>query len=139
MDPKIWEIVRADGRFAYEAYEFVCEAVTHTQERLGRAPAEDDGPDDEHHVSGAELARGACDLAVRQFGMMAPVVFKQWGVRTTDDIGAIVFHLIAAEKLSRSDRDDPADFRDLFDVPAALASGFELTTAEYAPRKAADR
>ena len=67
--------------------------------------------------------------------MMAPVVFKAWGVRTTGDIGRLVFHLIRAEKLSKSDRDDPDDFRDLFDLTAALTEGFELTTAEYAPRR----
>jgi uncharacterized repeat protein (TIGR04138 family) len=141
VDPKIWEIIREDPRFAYEAYEFVCEAVTFTQDRLGRAPVgeAEPGNDGDRHVSGAELLRGACDLAVRDFGMMAPVVFRVWGVRSTDDLGDIVFNLIRAEKLSKSDRDEPDDFRGLFDLPAALSEGFELTTADYAPRKAADR
>lgn len=139
MDPKIWEIVREDSRFAYEAYEFVCEAVTFTQDRLGRSPTGGDEPGEDHHVSGAELLRGACELAVREFGMMAPVVFRLWGVRKTDDFGEMVFNLIRAEKLSKSDRDDLDDFRDLFDLSAALTQGFELTTADYSPRKAADR
>ena len=39
MDPKILELTRDDPRFAYEAYEFVCDAVTFTQDRLGRVPA----------------------------------------------------------------------------------------------------
>jgi uncharacterized repeat protein (TIGR04138 family) len=138
VDPIIWDIVRDDPRYAYEAYEFVCDAVTFTQGQLGRLPGEEDDPDDDHHVTGAELCRGACELAVREFGMMAPVVFKLWGVRRTDDVGEIVFNLITAEKLSKSDRDDPDDFRDLFDLPTALSRGFELTTADYgpAPRKA---
>lgn len=140
MDPTIWDIVREDPRYAYEAYEFVCDAVTFTQGQLGRLPGEDDDPADDHHVSGAELARGACELAVREFGMMAPVVFKQWGLRKTDDVGEIVFNLIRAEKLSKSDRDDPDDFRDLFDLAAALVLGFELSTADYAPSpRKADR
>jgi len=138
VDPKIWDIVRQDARYAYEAYEFVCEAVTYTQERLGRAPGGDEDPEEDHHVSGAELARGVCELAVREFGMMAPVVFKVWGVKSTDDIGDLVFNLIRAEKLSKSDRDDPEDFRGLFDLGDALTKGFELTTADYAPRKVAD-
>ena len=84
MDPKILELTREDPRYAYEAYEFVCEAVTYTQERLGRgSPGAEEEPDADHHVSGGELLRGACELAVREFGMMAPVVFRQWGVRTT--------------------------------------------------------
>ena len=46
---------------------------------------------------------------------------------TTDDIGNLVFNLIKGGKLSQSDRDDPSDFHDLFDVDKVLADGFELT------------
>lgn len=134
MDPKILELIRADPRYAYEAYEFVCEAVSFTQDRLGRGAADDDEAEAEHHVSGGELLRGACDLAVREFGMMAPVVFKQWGVRTTDDFGEMVFRLIRVERLSKSDRDDPDDFHDLFDLDKALTDGFALTLGD-APRR----
>lgn len=145
MNQQILELCREDARFAYEAYEFVCDAVTFTQDRLGRAKARATRAkteprrkrDDESHVSGAELLRGACDLAIREFGMMAPVVFKQWGVKTTDDIGEIVFKLIKAEQLSKSDRDDLGDFRGLFDLHQALADGFSLTLE--APAKRGDR
>ena len=133
MDARILDLVRDDPRYAYEAYEFVCDAVTFTQERLDRAPAEEDDPEADYHVSGAELARGACELAVHEFGMMAPVVFRQWGVRATADLGAIVFNLIKAERLSRSDRDDPDDFCDLFDLDRALSEGFLLTTGDPTP------
>ena len=130
MDPKIAELTRDDPRYPYEAYEFVCDAVSYTQELLGRAPEEDDDPDGDFHVSGEELVRGACELAVQEFGMMAPTVFRTWGVRKTDDFGNIVFNLIKAEKLSKSERDDPEDFRDLFDLEKALAEGFELTAED---------
>jgi len=135
VDPKIVELTRDDPRYAYEAYEFVCDAVSFTQEQLGRVPEEEDDPDTDYHVSGEELARGACELAVLEFGMMAPVVFRQWGIRKTDDLGNIVFNLIRAERLSQSDRDDPDDFRDLFDLDKALAEGFELTAEDVNPGK----
>lgn len=128
MDPKILELVREDPRYAYEAYEFVGDAVTFTQQRLGRS-SEDAG-----HVSGAELLRGACELAVAQFGMMAPVVFRLWGVRTTDDFGELVFKLIKATKLSKSDQDELEDFHDVFDLEKALTEGFELSLGER-PRR----
>ena len=134
MDPKIVELTRDDPRYAYEAYEFVCDAVTFTQGQLGRLPGEDgDDPDDDHHVSGAELARGACELAVREFGMMAPVVFRTWGIRTTGDFGEMVFKLIKVDRLSKSDRDEQEDFHELFDLEKALEEGFELTTGEPSP------
>ncbi len=134
MDPKILQLCREDARFAYEAYEFVCEAVTFTQTRLGRGD-EPHEPSEDHHVSGAELLRGTCELAIREFGMMAPVVFKQWGVRTTDEVGEIVFKLIAVQRLSKSDRDDPEDFRDLFDLHQTLADGFALTLGDTTAKR----
>jgi uncharacterized repeat protein (TIGR04138 family) len=136
LDPKILDLIREDSRFAYEAYEFVCDAVTYTQDRLGRKADDEFGRED-RHVSGGELLRGACELAVREFGMMAPLVFKMWGVRTTDDFGEMVFRLIGTERLSQSDRDDPADFHDVFDLNAALTDGFELTVGES--RRKGDR
>jgi uncharacterized repeat protein (TIGR04138 family) len=134
LDPRILELSREEPCFAYEAYEFVCEAVTFTQERLGRDAIDADDPDADRHVSGEELLRGTCDLAVREFGMMAPVVFKQWGLRKTDDVGLIVFRLISIERLSKSDRDDPNDFHDLFDLHQALTEGFQLTTGDVPKR-----
>lgn len=138
MDPKLLELTRDDPRYSYEAYEFVCEAVTYTQDRLGRLPTEDDPPDADYHVSGAELVRGVCELACQEFGLMAPVVFRQWGVHTSDDVGEIVFRLIAGGMLSQSDEDDPADFRGLFDLNQALADGFTLTL-DPVPEAAGER
>jgi uncharacterized repeat protein (TIGR04138 family) len=140
VDEKILDLCRQEPHFAYEAYEFVCDAVTFTQKRLGRDPDIDpDDPDADHHVSGSELLRGVCDLAVREFGMMAPVVFRQWGVRTTDDIGKMVFDLIAVERLSKSDRDAPEDFHELFDLHQTLADGFALTLEDARPAKRGER
>lgn len=133
MDPKILELLRIDSRYAYEAYEFVCDAVTFSQERLGRIPDDEDEPDTDYHVSGEELVRGACELAVEDFGMMAAVVFKQWGIRTTDDFGQIVFNLIQSDRLSKSDRDDLEDFHDLFDLDKALSEGFAITAGDCRP------
>lgn len=135
MDPKILQLCREDARFAYEAYEFVCEAVTFTQSRLGRGATEDEDQEEDYHVSGEELLRGTVELAIREFGMMAPVVFKQWGVKTTDDVGELVFKLIGVQRLSKSDRDDPDDFHDLFDLHQALADGFALTIGDAAGKR----
>jgi len=118
------ELARTEPRFSYEAYQFVCDAVNFTQERLGRNLA-DDEPNADQHVSGGELLRGACTYAIHEYGLMAPIVFKLWGIRSTDDIGEMVFRLIEAEKLSKSEQDDLDDFRDVFDLEKALAEEYE--------------
>lgn len=58
MDPKFFEIVREDPRYAPEAYEFVCDAVTYTQERLGRVPLDEDARTKNTTSAGRNSSRG---------------------------------------------------------------------------------
>jgi uncharacterized repeat protein (TIGR04138 family) len=139
VDSVLFDLARSDHRYAYEAYQFVCEAVTFTQQRLGLLDEDDDLPEElapEGHVSGEQLLRGGCALAVREFGLMASLVFQRWGIHNTDDFGEVVFRLIEARKLSRSDEDDPTDYQDVFDLMAALKEGYEFDAAAYPARKA---
>lgn len=126
------EIVKRDPRFPFEAYDFVRQALLHTQKMLGRSQREDPGPEGEvhHHVSGRELCEGIRDLALREFGMMARTVFHMWGIRRTDDFGDIVFNLVEANLLSKTDQDDRGDFHNLFDLDQALMQGFRIQLDE---------
>ncbi len=128
--PKLAELVRRDPRYAYEAYEFVFAALAHTQKMLGRAPREEAEPSDEHHVSGAELVRGACELALHEFGMMALTVFKQWGITQSDDFGEIVFNLIEGNLMSKTNKDCKADFQGVVNLDRVLKEGFAIRLDE---------
>ncbi len=139
MDSTLFDLARSDQRYAYEAYQFVCEAVTFTQQRLGLIDEDDDLPEElapEQHVSGEQLLRGGCAWPGRRFGLTAPLVFQRLGIHATDDFGDIVFRLIHANKLSRSDEDDPSDYREVFDLMQALREGYEFDAAAYPARKA---
>ena len=117
------EVVERDPRYPYEAYEFIFAALAHTQKLLGRLPraeAEEETEEGEaepcHHVSGAELLHGVRDLALREFGLMARTVFRMWGINNTSDFGEIVFNLIEAGLMSKTDEDTRADFADIYDL-----------------------
>src|SRR6478672_3393211 len=103
----LMEVARRHGRYAYEAYEFLFEALAHTQERLGRTPPEqsDEPPGPEYHVTGPELVAGFLDLAKQRFGRLARVVLRLWGINSSDDIGELVFNLIDSELLSKHEND----------------------------------
>ena len=118
--------MRRDPRYTYEAYEFVFAALTHTQKLLGRLPGKNDAADAQYHVTGRELVAGIRDLALREFGFMARIVFRMWGIRSTADFGEIVFNLIDANLLSKTESDSRDDFRALFDLDEALREGFEI-------------
>ncbi len=131
---RLAQVLQRDPRYVYEAYEFVFAALSHTQKLLGRVPAEDSSnPGAQYHVSGRELVHGVRDLAVREFGLMARVVFRLWGINRTADIGNIVFNLVEENLMSKSDQDSLADFQDLFDLDQSLVQEFqiELDEAEW--------
>src|SRR5713226_7945357 len=123
--PKLFDIVRRDPRYAYEAYEFIFAALEYTLQILGKQDA-DKGETAPRHVCGAELMQGVRELALREFGLMARTVFRQWGVNATGDFGNIVFNLIEAELMSKTPEDTLADFQDQYDLDEALVQGFRL-------------
>src|SRR2546421_7996499 len=124
--PKLDEVVRRDPRYAYEAYEFVFDALAHTQKMLGRTALPEAQAEQDHHVSGPQLLDGIRDLALREFGLLARTVFRMWGVNATGDFGEIVFNLIEAGLMSKSDRDTLTDFRDVFDLDDALVRSYRI-------------
>jgi uncharacterized repeat protein (TIGR04138 family) len=131
--PGLAEVVRKDPRYAYEAYEFVFHALGHTQKRLDREPPADADrgkAEDRYHVSGPELLEGIRDLALREFGLMARVVFQRWGIQRTGDFGEIVFNLIEAGLMSKTDRDTRADFHEVYDLDQALVQGYRIQLDE---------
>ena len=130
--PKLAEIVRRDPRYAYEAYQFVQEALEYTQKKLGRAPRPEKPEDVEpqHHVRGWELLDGIRDLALREFGLMARTVFRMWGIQRTDDFGEIVFNLVESNLMSKTDEDNRKDFQNVYDLDEALVKGYHIRLDE---------
>jgi uncharacterized repeat protein (TIGR04138 family) len=130
--PKLAEVVRRDPRYAYEAYEFVFDALAHCQKMLGRQPRQGHRGEAEahHHVTGPELLEGIRDLALREFGLMARTVFRLWGIDRTADFGEIVFNLVEANLMSKTNDDRRSDFHDVFDLDQALLRDYRIKLEE---------
>jgi uncharacterized repeat protein (TIGR04138 family) len=99
------EILKRDPRYAADAYRFLMEALAATVHQIG----------ERRHVSGRELLFGLRDLAVDHWGLMARHVLNTWGIRRTEDVGEIVFNLVEAGLLSKTDEDRRDDFQGVFD------------------------
>jgi uncharacterized repeat protein (TIGR04138 family) len=134
FNAKLEEVVKKHPRYAYEAYEFMFQALNFTQKMLGREPPEDvaesgaAGP--QHHVSGQELLEGIRVLALREFGFLARTVFHSWGIDRTDDFGELVFNLVEAELMSKTNEDNREDFRGVYDLDEALVQGYRIQLDE---------
>lgn len=115
-EKKLRQLIRDNPQYSREAYEFVSEA-------LGCAGQMFDKPG---HVTGQELCEGVRRLAVDQFGYMARTVLESWGIRRTEDVGRIVYLMIEAELLRKSESDSIDDFRDVFDFREAFDDAFRI-------------
>ncbi len=103
------------------AYLFILAALHYTIERVGEA----------RHISGRELAEGCRDLAIERFGLMARSVLEFWGIRTTRDLGEIVFALVECGVLVKQDGDCVDEFCGVFSFDEA----FERNYPWCAPRQ----
>lgn len=117
FEKAIESIVERDSRFAPAAYVFISGALTETARRLGRSGK---SPVRRRHISGQELSEGAADFAEEQFGALAYSVLHEWGVKTTRDIGDIVFNLIDVGIFSKTEDDSIDDFDNVFDLRSRL-------------------
>lgn len=97
-----------DPRYPREAYLFVREALDHTQRLLAR---EKQGGI--RHVSGQELLAGIKDYAVTQFGPMAMMVLEEWGIRSCQDFGELVFNMVETGGCPSLSMDDITDIASL--------------------------
>ena len=82
---------------------------------------------DPGHVTGRELCQAAGKLALRSYGMMAQTVLDLWGIRSTSDIGEIVYNLIGSGVLDKTPSDKRSDFDDVFEFATALRPKSLLT------------
>ena len=110
----IRKIVDQDGRYKPGAYYFIFDALDWTITRMQKV----------RHVTGIELLEGIREYAVNHFGFLARTVLAEWGVNGTGDFGEIVFNLVEAGLLSRTEKDTRADFVDVYDFDEAFQLEF---------------
>ena len=99
-----------EQRFDERAYLFVLAALEYCQTRL----------DERRHINGRELALACRDLALERFGVLARVVLEHWGVRSSADIGDVVFTLVELELLMSQATDSRDEFSEVFDFDQAF-------------------
>jgi uncharacterized repeat protein (TIGR04138 family) len=107
-------LVIQDSRYRREGYLFVLSALEFVVGRLEKR----------RHVSGRELLEGIRELALQRFGLMTTTVFQHWGVTKTRDFGEIVFRLIGAGLLSKTEEDSIRDFESVYDFDEAFVRDY---------------
>ena len=110
MLKKIEEILAREPAYKFEAYSFVMAGLHDTVSKLPSV----------RHVTGRELCAGLRQYALDQFGPLARTVLEYWGIRCTRDFGEIVFLLIEASLLRKTEEDSVDDFVNIYDFDTAF-------------------
>ena len=117
---KVEHLNSRDGRYRPQAYMFTIDALEFTMTRLGRRG----------HVSGRELLEGIAVLAKREFGPTAKMVFESWGLKGTRDFGEIVFRLVGAGLLGKTDEDSIEDFEAVYNFDDVFEKHYDWKAGE---------
>ena len=75
-------------------------------------------------------------VAIPEFGPMVVTVLSYWGIRSTEDIGHMVFNLIGAGIFGKTEDDSIEDFKNVFDFHEAFVKPFEPENLLAAVRRA---
>ncbi len=113
------KLTEDDPRFHKDGYAFLREALEFTQKKRRKSRTGLGA-----HVTPVELLEGFRDHALKQFGPMTMTVLDYWGVRTSGDVGDMVFNLIEAGVFGKSAEDRREDFVGVLDFEAVFAAPF---------------
>jgi len=117
MKKRLEEIAREDGRFSPQAIKFVYEGLGYTAKKTTAKPA---------HVRGQTLCEGLRKLAVEKWGRLAMLVLNTWGVKTTRDLGEIVYLMIKHKWMSAQPTDSIDDFNDVYNFKTVFKNRFKF-------------
>ena len=141
FDEAIEQLSKKDPRYQREAYNFVREALDHTQKMVNKgvktevraAAADDDSNPKVRHVSGQQLLEGIREFALDQFGPMTFTVLEEWGLRRCEDFGEIVFNMVENNLLAKTKHDTRDDFKGGYDFEQAFRAQFRPARKIAAP------
>ena len=120
MKKSIEAIAAEDGRYNAMAVKFVYEGLGVTIQKIRNDQLE------ERHISGDQLSRGLADLAMERWGRLARMVLNRWGVKTTRDLGEIVYLMIANNWMTAQQDDTIDDFNNVYDFESVFEKDFKF-------------
>ena len=120
----IRDLIKEEPRFTADAYGFVQEALAYTVKMLDRERALS------RNISGPELLEGVRKYAIEEYGPLAKTVLNTWGLTRCEDIGDVVFHLVAKGILRKTEEDSPRDFANGYDFDTAFRRPFKQEPAK---------
>ena len=125
MGKDLLDVVRST-KYPLEAFLFIQKGLDFTVNRVhGRRKRASEMAS--CHVTGQDLCMGLRDYAIKQYGLMARSVLRHWSIHSCEDFGRIVFALVEAGIMHKTDEDSIEDFCDIYDFNEAFSSDLQLS------------
>ena len=126
MPVELIEVARTT-KYPLDAFLFVERGLRYTVNRIhGEAEAKSEAEHAKRHVTGRELCLGLRDYAIEQYGPLARTVLRRWRVNASEDFGRMVFAMVEAKHMQKTDRDTIRDFTGVFDFDEAFTPAVQI-------------
>ncbi len=138
FDEAIDQVLERDARFDRAAYHFLRDALDFTlkvRRKASGAQASAKPCSVKDHITGAQLLDGIRQHALKSYGPMVTTVFEYWGVRRTEDFGAMVFSLVEVGIFGKTETDTIEDFKNVYSFHDAFVAPFQPRQALPPGRK----
>jgi uncharacterized repeat protein (TIGR04138 family) len=113
--------------YAVDAFLFVQRGLDFTVRHIhGEPQARSESEPRSRHVSGQQLCQGLREYALEQYGLLARTVLRHWNIQRSEDFGRIVFAMIDAGLMAKTDEDSLADFNGVYDFNQAFATTLKI-------------
>ncbi len=107
------DIVAKDGRYAPRAYALLMDVIHYLDEG-------------EKHMTGYDILEEFKERALDQYGPLTYTVLTEWGVKSCEDIGEMMFNLTEGRRVRKDDEDTPEAFVGGYDFKEAFLGPYAI-------------
>jgi uncharacterized repeat protein (TIGR04138 family) len=125
-EKSVHQVVADVGLYPPEAYAFIQKGLNHTVQKL-HGKLKD--PKASRHVTGQDLCEGLRDVALAEWGRLARTVLRRWNITSTLDFGRMVFAMVEAGLMQKTEDDSLEDFRNVYDFRTAFEAEYQIACA----------
>lgn len=114
-------LVAMRGEYKADAYRYIYHIANPPREYEYDVPEELKPK----NLSARMLYKRLCQQAIKDYGPMAGMIFRSWGLNTTYDIARATFNMVEFGLLERRGRESAADFNNLPPLMETLTQPYE--------------
>jgi uncharacterized repeat protein (TIGR04138 family) len=123
QEKSVQQVVQDVGLYPPEAFAFIQKGLAQTVQKLHGKTRD---PKANRHVTGQDLCEGLREVALAEWGRLARTVLRRWNITATLDFGRIVFAMVEAGLMQKTDDDSIEDFRNVYDFRTAFEAEYQI-------------